>query len=265
MLDARNTQTTVMATLPATSRRDPAVLKPDRQYAAGRVDATGHRPLPPVRQTGESEPRRLDQGPHRAGDDRLPPSRTARLKPGGTVVEATAGNTGLGLALVARAKGYRVVLVIPDKMSTRKGAAPQGARRRDPDDPLRRQQGTSGVLPGHGGAHWLRDIARRVLRQPVRQSGQSDGARAHDRPRDLGADAASRRRGRLRRGLGWHADRPVALFRARQPRHRNGARRSGRLGARPTMWKPGRSAPPARGWSRASARTSSRRSPTFRE
>ena len=42
--------------------------------------------------------------------------RDGRLKPGGTVVEATAGNTGLGLALVARAKGYRVVLVVPDKM-----------------------------------------------------------------------------------------------------------------------------------------------------
>ena len=46
--------------------------------------------------------------------------RDGRLQPGGTVVEATAGNTGLGLALVARAKGYRVVLVVPDKMSTEK-------------------------------------------------------------------------------------------------------------------------------------------------
>jgi len=43
-----------------------------------------------------------------------------RLKPGGTIVEATAGNTGLGLALVGRIKGYRVVLVVPDKMSTEK-------------------------------------------------------------------------------------------------------------------------------------------------
>jgi cystathionine beta-synthase len=46
--------------------------------------------------------------------------RDGRLKEGGTVVEATAGNTGLGLALVARAKGYRVVLVVPDKMSSEK-------------------------------------------------------------------------------------------------------------------------------------------------
>jgi cystathionine beta-synthase len=43
-----------------------------------------------------------------------------RLQPGGTVVEATAGNTGLGLALVARIKGYRVVLVVPDKMAAEK-------------------------------------------------------------------------------------------------------------------------------------------------
>src|SRR6266536_6149132 len=37
-----------------------------------------------------------------------------KLQPGGTVVEATAGNTGLGLALVAGAKGYHVLLVITD-------------------------------------------------------------------------------------------------------------------------------------------------------
>jgi cystathionine beta-synthase len=42
------------------------------------------------------------------------------LKPGGTIVEATAGNTGLGLALVAAQKGYRLILVLPDKMSQEK-------------------------------------------------------------------------------------------------------------------------------------------------
>jgi cystathionine beta-synthase len=43
-----------------------------------------------------------------------------RLKAGGTIVEATAGNTGLGLALVGGRKGYRTVLVVPDKMAREK-------------------------------------------------------------------------------------------------------------------------------------------------
>jgi cystathionine beta-synthase len=42
------------------------------------------------------------------------------LKPGGTLVEATAGNTGMGLALVAAVKGYRLIVVLPDKMSAEK-------------------------------------------------------------------------------------------------------------------------------------------------
>jgi cystathionine beta-synthase len=46
--------------------------------------------------------------------------RDGKLGPGGTIVEATAGNTGLGLALIAGAKGYRIILVIPDKMSQEK-------------------------------------------------------------------------------------------------------------------------------------------------
>src|SRR5467141_1379305 len=43
-----------------------------------------------------------------------------RLRPGGTIVEATAGNTGLGLALVGGRKGYRIILVVPDKMAREK-------------------------------------------------------------------------------------------------------------------------------------------------
>lgn len=42
------------------------------------------------------------------------------LKPGGTIIEATAGNTGIGLALVAAMKGYKLILVVPDKMSREK-------------------------------------------------------------------------------------------------------------------------------------------------
>jgi len=43
-----------------------------------------------------------------------------KLSPGATIIEATAGNTGLGLALAAAQKGYRLLLVIPDKMSQEK-------------------------------------------------------------------------------------------------------------------------------------------------
>jgi cystathionine beta-synthase len=43
-----------------------------------------------------------------------------RLKPGGTIVEPTSGNTGTGLAIAARIKGYRVIAVMPDKMSKEK-------------------------------------------------------------------------------------------------------------------------------------------------
>ena len=43
---------------------------------------------------------------------------SGQLKPGGVIVEATAGNTGLGLALVASATNYKLIVVIPDKMST---------------------------------------------------------------------------------------------------------------------------------------------------
>ncbi|HUI38835.1 MAG TPA: pyridoxal-phosphate dependent enzyme [Thermoplasmata archaeon] len=45
---------------------------------------------------------------------------SGKLRPGGTIVEATSGNTGVGLAMVAAVRGYRAVIVIPDKMSTEK-------------------------------------------------------------------------------------------------------------------------------------------------
>src|SRR3954454_10682337 len=50
----------------------------------------------------------------------LEAERRGALKPGGLVVEATAGNTGIGLALVASARGYRSLIVIPDTQSQEK-------------------------------------------------------------------------------------------------------------------------------------------------
>ena len=81
------------------------------------------------------EVRRLDRGPCRlflklesqnpggSIKDRVALSmieaaeREGKISKGGLIVEATAGNTGLGLALVASQKGYRLLIVVPDKMS----------------------------------------------------------------------------------------------------------------------------------------------------
>src|SRR5690606_22758734 len=58
--------------------------------------------------------------------DRIGPAIIAQaeqsgaLRPGGTIVEATSGNTGVGLAIAAAVKGYRCVFVMPDKMSQEK-------------------------------------------------------------------------------------------------------------------------------------------------
>jgi cystathionine beta-synthase len=46
--------------------------------------------------------------------------RRGLLRPGGTIIEATAGNTGVGLAMIAAVKGYRCIFVLPDKMSSDK-------------------------------------------------------------------------------------------------------------------------------------------------
>jgi cystathionine beta-synthase len=46
--------------------------------------------------------------------------KRGELKPGGTIVEATSGNTGVGLAIVAALKGYKTIFVMPDKMSNEK-------------------------------------------------------------------------------------------------------------------------------------------------
>src|SRR3989441_4041941 len=46
--------------------------------------------------------------------------KSGALKPGGTIIECTSGNTGMGLAMVGAARGYRTILVMPDKVSDEK-------------------------------------------------------------------------------------------------------------------------------------------------
>src|SRR5262247_3444225 len=46
--------------------------------------------------------------------------REGRLKPGGTIVESTSGNTGVGLAIVAAVRGYKLICTVPDKQSREK-------------------------------------------------------------------------------------------------------------------------------------------------
>jgi cystathionine beta-synthase len=81
--------------------------------------------------------------------------REGRLKPGATIVEATAGNTGVGLAIVAAVKGYRCVFVMPEKMS------------RDKEDLLRAYGAevvrTANANPGEP-AHF-QEVAKRLARE----------------------------------------------------------------------------------------------------
>jgi len=102
--------------------------------------------------------------------------KAGRIKPGATLVEGTAGNTGLGLALVAQAKGYRLVLVVPDKMSREKifNLKAMGA-----EVVLTR----SDVAKGH--PEYYQDLAERIARETpgayfINQFGNPDNPQAHE-------------------------------------------------------------------------------------
>jgi cystathionine beta-synthase len=97
------------------------------------------------------------------------------IKPGDTLVEGTAGNTGIGLALVAQAKGYRLILVVPDKMSREKifNLKAMGA-----EVVLTR----SDVGKGH--PQYYQDMAARIAQETpgayfINQFGNPDNPRAH--------------------------------------------------------------------------------------
>jgi cystathionine beta-synthase len=102
--------------------------------------------------------------------------RRGDLKPGGIIVEGTAGNTGIGLALVAQQKGYRLILVVPDKMSREKifNLKAMGA-----EVVLTR----SDVAKGHPA--YYQDLAEQIARDTpgayfINQFGNPDNPRAHE-------------------------------------------------------------------------------------
>src|SRR6201999_2272590 len=150
------------------------------------LEMIGHTPLVAVRHldTGPCELflKLENQNPGGSIKDRIglylieAAERRGQIKPGGTLIEATAGNTGLGLALVAAQKGYRLLLVIPDKMSQEKifHLKAMGA-----DVQLTR----SDVSKGH--PEYYRDIAERLAKEIpnsffVNQFGNAANPQAHE-------------------------------------------------------------------------------------
>lgn len=130
---------------------EPALTAPPR--AASVLDAIGRTPLVPLTRVGAGLPVPVlakceHLNPGGSVKDRIAlamvddAERRGVLRPGATLIEATAGNTGIGLALVAAVRGYALVCVMPEKMSVDKRAAlaALGARvvitaNAKPDDP----------------------------------------------------------------------------------------------------------------------------------
>jgi len=102
--------------------------------------------------------------------------KAGKIKPGDTLIEGTAGNTGIGLALVAQVKGYKLVLVVPDKMSREKifNLRAMGA-----EVVLTR----SDVAKGH--PQYYQDMAERMAQEMpnayfINQFGNPDNPKAHE-------------------------------------------------------------------------------------
>lgn len=102
--------------------------------------------------------------------------KAGKIRPGDTLVEGTAGNTGIGLALVAQQKGYKLILVVPDKMSREKifNLKAMGA-----EVILTR----SDVAKGH--PQYYQDLAAQIAQDTpgayfINQFGNPDNPRAHE-------------------------------------------------------------------------------------
>ena len=159
----------------------------------------------------------------------LEAEKRGELKPGGLVVEATAGNTGIGLALVANARGYRTVIVIPNTQSQEKKDTLRlcGAElvRGAGGALLQSQQLSAHRAPARRRAAQERE-ERRAVRRPVEQSRQPQGALRLDRPGNLGGDPGQGRRLHLLDRHRRHHRRRLDLPAREEEGHRHRRRRS---------------------------------------
>ena len=112
------------------SLSDPSPTPPPR-WADGLPEAVGHTPLIRLRRASEATGctvlgKAEFMNPGGSVKDRaalgiiLDAERRGALKPGGTIVEGTAGNTGIGLTLVGNARGYRSIIIVPETQSREK-------------------------------------------------------------------------------------------------------------------------------------------------
>ena len=190
-------------------------------FAEGFVDLVGNTPLVRLNKVSDAtgceilgkceflNPGGSGQGPGGAGDH-PDAEEKGLLRPGGMIVEGTAGNTGIGLALVGNARGYKTVIVIPETQSQEKmdmlrlvGADLRpvpAVPYKDPNNYVK----ISGRLAEElaqtepNGAIWANQFDNIANR---------DGPLPDHRPGDLGADGRQGRRVHLRRRHRRHAGR----------------------------------------------------------
>ena len=161
----------------------------------------------------------------------LEAEKRGELRPGGLVVEATAGNTGIGLALVANARGYRTLIVIPQTQSEEKKDMLRlcGAELVEvPAVPFSNPNNYQHV--GRRLAEQLKKTEKNGvdLRRSMEQSGQPQGPLRLHRSRDLAANRRQDRRLHLRHRHRRHARRRVELSARNEKGHRHRRRRSAR-------------------------------------